>query len=148
VSNFTNEALGGEDQLWSGSPHWAVDFRVFAVCGALFFLVVPLIYGFWRYLLLKSVKYELSSQRFKIRKGVFNRQTDELELYRVKDITCFEPFFLRLFGVGNIYVFTSDRTTPVILIAAVREHEKLSELIRNQVENVRFNRGVREIDIE
>jgi len=37
--------------------------------------------------------------------GVLTRRTDELELYRVKDITLVEPFFLRLFGLEQHYCY-------------------------------------------
>jgi len=37
--------------------------------------------------------YELTEERFKERSGVFNIRYDELELYRIKDITFMQPFF-------------------------------------------------------
>ncbi len=41
---------------------------------------------------------------------------NELELYRVKDIVLNEPFLLRLVGLSNIVLVTSDRSTPVFVV--------------------------------
>ena len=34
-----------------------------------------------------ATSYELTDQRLIIRTGIFNKKTDEIELYRVKDVT-------------------------------------------------------------
>jgi uncharacterized membrane protein YdbT with pleckstrin-like domain len=148
MKSSTNQSIETEEILWSDSPHWAVEFKTFVICGLLFFLIFPIFIALWRYLQLKSNKYELTTHRFKIRQGLFSRHTEELELYRVKDLSCSEPFLMRLFGVANLYLFTSDRTTPVILIAAIKDFKNVNETIRNQVEKLRAMRGVREMDVD
>ena len=53
-------------------------------------------------ILVKSIRYEITSERIKITSGIFSKQTSALELYRVKDYTLEAPFFYRLFHLGNI----------------------------------------------
>src|ERR1700722_10578048 len=52
----------------------------------LIFLLLPIFMALTRYLQTKNRIYELTSERLKTCEGVFNRVTDTLELYRVKDL--------------------------------------------------------------
>ncbi len=138
--------LGGEELVWSDSPSWVVGMRAF-VLGALFFwLVVPLFYAIWKWLEIRFFRYELSTERLRVTRGVFSRHTDELELYRVKDIQRFEPFMYRMFGAGNLILHTSDRSTPVLLMEGITNLDEVHEHIRSLVESLRGIKGVREID--
>ena len=76
------------------------------------------------------------------------KNTHELELYRVKDIVLNEPFLLRLIGLSNIVMITSDRTTPVFVIPGVRNGKNLKEQLRLAVEERRDVKGVVERDYE
>jgi len=114
----------------------------------LLFLVAPIFMALSRYLQTKSKTYELTSERLKTTQGVFSKVTETLELYRVKDLETRQPFFHRLAGLENVQLNTSDASTPVILIEAVPSNTHLADKIRNQVETVRAQKGVREIDME
>ncbi|MBT9096451.1 PH domain-containing protein [Methylovulum psychrotolerans] len=82
-------------------------------------LLLQLAITAWTYSAVRGRHYELTEERFKERSGVFNIRYDELELYRVKDITFMQPFFLRLFGRATIMLHTQDTTTPVVLIRGI-----------------------------
>ena len=92
--------------------------------------------------------FELTTQRLKITSGVFTKHTDTLELYRVKDIETRQPFLSRLVGIENVQLNTSDTSSPFVLIDAVPSSVGLADKIRNQVEIIRQQKRVREIDIE
>ena len=114
----------------------------------LLLLLVPIGIAFVRYLETKTNVYELTSERIKISRGVLSRVTDTLELYRVKDLETRQPFLYRLVGIENVQLNTSDASSPFILIQAVPSAVGLGDKIRNQVEIIRQQKGVREIDIE
>ncbi|HAX09962.1 MAG TPA: hypothetical protein DCX68_07935 [Marinobacter hydrocarbonoclasticus] len=137
-----------EKDVWYGTPSQVVNLGTFIVCGLLFFLVIPLFIALWRWLEVKYTKYELTTQRLRTRYGVLNRKTNELELYRVRDYQLEEPFFLRLFSLGNVILRTSDRTSPVVTIRAIENGEELREKLRQYVEECRTHKGVREFDVE
>jgi uncharacterized membrane protein YdbT with pleckstrin-like domain len=80
--------------------------------------------------------------------GVFSKVTDTLELYRVKDIETRQPFFYRTVGVENVQLNTSDASSPSLLLDAIPCGVKLADQIRTQVETMRQQKRVREIDIE
>ena len=137
-----------EKDVWYGTPSQVINLGTFIVCRLLFFLVIPLFVALWRWLEVKYTKYELTTQRLRTRYGVLNRKTDELELYRVRDYQLVEPFFLRLFSLGNVVLRTSDRSNPVVTIKAVENGEELREKLRQYVEECRTHKGVREFDVE
>ena len=114
----------------------------------LILLAVPIFIAAARYLQTKCKIYELTTERLKTTEGVFSKVTDTLEFYRVKDIETHQPFLYRLCGIENIQLNTSDTTSPFVLIEAVPHQTGLADKIRNQVETIRQQKGVREIDVE
>jgi membrane protein YdbS with pleckstrin-like domain len=66
----------------------------------------------------------------------------------VKDIETRQPFLLRLVGVENVQMNTSDTSSPFVFIEAVPSKVGLADKLRNQVEIIRQQKRVREIDIE
>lgn len=140
--------MGTEDVIWKGTPSQLINIKCYLFCGALFWVVVPLFVMFWQYLKVKSFIYEFTSERLILKKGIFNRLTDQVELYRVKDIRLEEPFLMRIFGLGNIVLVTSDKTLGDILLPAMRDSENLKDKIRHTVEKLREKKNVREMDFK
>lgn len=139
--------MADEKLIWSGSPSQVLNLPAFLACGLLFWLVVPLFIMLWKWLVLKTTKYELTTERLRLRTGVFNKKLDELELYRVRDYKLEQPFWLRLFSLGNIVLQTSDLSTPTIVLRAIPDSERIREQIRSCVEACRVKKGVREMDV-
>jgi uncharacterized membrane protein YdbT with pleckstrin-like domain len=135
-----------ETSLWRGTPSHVMHFWTYVLCVLTCWLVVPIGIALWKWLEVRSTTFELTSERLQMASGVFTRRREELELYRVKDTAVEEPFWFRLFGLGNIVLNTSDVRNPVIVIPAVREAESLRNQIRGCVETLRKVKGVREID--
>lgn len=92
--------------------------------------------------------FELTTQRLKITSGIFSKVTETLELYRVKDIETRQPFLSRMVGVENVQMNTLDASSPFVFIEAVPSSVGLADKLRNQVEIIRQQKRVREIDIE
>ncbi len=136
-----------EKILWEGSPSQVTNLGVFVVCGLLFFLVVPVFYAIWRWIVTRCHRYTVTDQRIRETQGVFNKQTDSTELYRVKDVVLLEPFGLRLFHRGNIELRTSDASSPLLVLRAVPEPAALREQILLAAEARRDAKGVRELDL-
>src|SRR5205823_5678352 len=88
-----------------------------ALYNSVFALVlVPIVIGVWKWLEVGAHKFQLTSERLLSTNGVINVVTDSLELYRVKDIRMAQPFFLRLFGLENIELTTSDVSSHLVSV--------------------------------
>ena len=137
-----------EAVIWSGKPSQMQNFGTYLLCILFCFLIIPIFIMIWKWISLNAIKYQLTSQRLKTISGVFNQQVDELELYRVKDYRIEKPFWLRLYSLGNIILETSDKSSPIFVIEAVKGPEKVKDTIRDLVEDVRDNKGVKEVDFQ
>ena len=137
-----------ERVLWTGHPSHKKDLGFHLICWALCWLIVPLVMSLIRFLETRTHHFEVTSERIRVTSGILSRHMEELELYRVKDLDVIEPFWYRLFGLGNVNLDTSDRSNPLLTIEAIKEPRQLADAIRNQVEALRLARGVREIDMD
>lgn len=108
--------------------------------------VAAVVYALCYFVILNSASYTLTNQRIIRRQGVLNRTTYEIELYRVKDVHLFEPLQLRIFGLGNISLISSQRSTQMFDIEAIGHASELREQLRHLVERRRNEKGVGEYD--
>lgn len=132
-----------EETIWSGRPSQWTNFVPFLLC----ILVIPIPYAIYRWLVIKCTSYTLTNQRLRLSSGILSKHFDDLELYRVKDITVAQPFWMRMVKLGNIHLHTSDATTPNLLLAGIPDALAVHDLMRVEVERLRRERGVRELDV-
>jgi uncharacterized membrane protein YdbT with pleckstrin-like domain len=132
-----------EKEVWSGGPSQWQNLWVWVSC----VLIVTIPWALWRALVTRNTRYLLTDQRLKNTRGVFNRVTDDLELYRVKDTHFQQTFWQRMVGIGDIVLSTSDTTTPTVVLADIRDAEGVRERVRALVEQRRDAKRVRELDV-
>ena len=137
-----------EETIWRGTSSQLKNLGVFILCVLFCWLIVPIFIGLTRYLQTKNQVFELTNERLKMTEGIFSKVTETLELYRVKDIETLQPFIYRIVGLENIKVNTSDLSSPLILIDGIPQNIGFADKLRNQVEIIRTQKRVREIDIE
>lgn len=159
--------MNEENTLWKGSPsQWlnigpftgalvvSLGIVVAAVLSGpllplvLCALLLPLIYVIWKYLLVRTQVFELTSERLRITRGVINQKVDEIELYRVKDTLMVRKWWMRVTGLASIEMQTSDRSLPELVIPAIHGGPEMREILRKQVEAIRDRKRVREMDFE
>jgi uncharacterized membrane protein YdbT with pleckstrin-like domain len=144
----------GSSSQWLNAGHFLATLVVAGaiVAGGVVFppafiaLVLPLGYMLWRYLLVRTRLYELTSERVRVTWGVVNQNMDDIELYRVKDTQLQRPWWMRLTGLASVKLETSDRSMPELMVPAVRGGLAFRELLRKQVEIQRDRKRVREMD--
>ena len=88
--------MSEESHVWKGRPSQITNLATFLICGLTFVLIVPLVIGLRRWLSVRCTEYRLSTERLTVSWGVLSRRVEELELYRVKDTSIDQPFFLRM----------------------------------------------------
>lgn len=97
-------------------------------------LSVPVLYALWKYITLKSIKLKLTDQRIIVSEGVLNKTTNETELYRIRDSSIEEPLFYRMFGCGNIIIYTTDEADATLHFKAYKKPHWLKDQVRNYSE--------------
>jgi len=109
---------------------------------------LALIYMIVQWLFVKARVYEVTTERIRTTNGILTRRTDEVELYRVKDTTLVEPFFMRMLNLGDIDVVTHDVSTPVVRLLAIKGARQLREELRKSIEACRDKKRVRLAELE
>ena len=151
-----------EEIIWQGSQSQVLNFgtyismfiimAIIVVLGLLAFapaviaIVIPLIYLFYKWLIIHNNKYKVTTERIFFTSGIFSKKTDALELYRVKDLDMYEPFWQRIFKLGNIEIDSADQTNPKFYLKAIPHPSKLIDDIRKNVELRRDAKRVRGIE--
>ncbi|ELY4881552.1 PH domain-containing protein (plasmid) [Providencia huaxiensis] len=109
--------------------------------------IVPIFLIGWRYLVIHSIRYEITTERIRFHRGVLNRKMDETELYRVRDYSIRRPFHLLIFHLATLHIDTKDVRHSTIDMIGIRNAEQVLTMLRKQVEASRTRKGVRDIDI-
>jgi membrane protein YdbS with pleckstrin-like domain len=161
-----------EQELWRGHPSQVLNFSIYIFWALV--LIVTLIgvvmivlndSQFWSavifgvvalialvnaavaYLHLHAIEYVVTTQRVRVVSGIFSKDIQEIELFRVKDTMAHQSFFLRLFGLGTITVLSGDERNPRIVLSGVPRAVELREKLREEVMTLRQRFGVREMDV-
>ena len=93
--------------------------------------------------LVASTSYRLTTQRLFRQRGLVAKNLEEVELFRVKDVTINQGFFQRLLGVGSVVVLSTDDTTPRLELAGIHDPVGAKESIRNAFRAARQREGMR-----
>jgi len=110
---------------------------------------IALLIVLWRWLENMGAKYEVTDERLIIRRGIFAKSIDEIELYRIKDIRIDFTLINQLAGIGRLSIASSDETTRSgdLVIAGIERAQERRETLRRLVDAARQKRSVREIDM-
>lgn len=92
------------------------------------------------------IRYEIHAEELKHYSGIFRRKYEYVENYRIKDYRIERPLIYRMFGLGNLIIYTSDKTTPVIRMDAIKDPEEKYKILRGLVEISRREKHVFEVD--
>ncbi len=131
-----------ETTQWTGSPSQLQNLGWFVAC----LLLVPIPWAIGRWLTTRSTVYTLTDERLSTRRGVFTRVTEDLELYRVRDTRVEQSVFERMFGLGEVILYTTDASTPEVRLAYIKGAVPLRETLRRLVEARRDLKRVRTLE--
>lgn len=138
-----------EKTVWEGKPSQLVNLSSY-----LFWLLplawfgIGLLVSLWKYLKISTWTLKITNQRIIEEYGIFSKTMQELELYRVKDITLHQSFWYRILGISNIHLVTSDKSSPIYTLVGIKNGKELREKLRTLVEKRRDEKGVIERDFE
>lgn len=128
--------------IWEARPSQLINLPSFILWS--WTIIIPLI----QYIKTRFTIYQLFPQTIVLKTGILSQKIDNIELYRVRDYSIEKPFLLRIFGLGNIILITSDKSKETIEFIAIKDPEKLYNELRNMVESSRKRTGTREVDFQ
>ena len=90
-----------------------------------------------------STRFEITTQRVRIERGVLSKSRQDTELYRIDDIALEEPLGMRMIGHAVLYLRSTDRSTPEIRLYGIPGLRDLGDKLRECALREREKRGVR-----
>ena len=139
IEDFVAKREGAiEKTLFSGHPaalysigRWALAIVTLGIAALCYWLAS------------RATRFELTTQRVRLERGVLSRTRQDTELFRIDDIALAEPLGMRMVGHAILYLRSTDRTTPEIRIYGVRGIAAISEQLRAAAIRERERRGVK-----
>ena len=103
-----------------------------------------------RWLQNMATTFEITDQRLILKRGLFVKSIDEIELYRIKDVRVDYSLISQITDIGTITLTSTDRTTgdTAFVLRDVPAARTRREGLRKLVDRARQSRGVREIDVD
>jgi membrane protein YdbS with pleckstrin-like domain len=78
----------------------------------------------------RSTRFEITTQRVRIMRGVLSRTRQDTELYRIDDIGLEEPLGMRLLGHAVLLLRSSDRSTAVVRLYGIPGLAAMADTLR------------------
>ena len=97
--------------------------------------VLPVLLILWTFMIEKfSTRYRLTNYRLFKETGILSREINEIELFRVDDVSVRQNILQRIFNVGVITVFAPhDQTDPRLELVGIENPIEVKEMIRSNV---------------
>ncbi len=119
---------GGE--VWLRMAGWILALAGVALAG-------------WSWLQTRAIRYRLTTERLFITTGLIGRRQNEMELFRIKDVSFSQTIGQRMLGLGTVRVISTDDSAPDISITGIPDAEKLKDLLREHYRAARRREGMR-----
>ena len=139
IEAFTAKREAGiEKVLFSGRPaalysmgRWTLTIVTLGIAGLCYWLASL------------STRFEITTQRVRIERGVFSKSRQDTELFRIDDIALEEPLGMRMVGHAVLSLRSTDRTTPIVRLYGVKGLAEIGEQLRVCALRERERRGVK-----
>lgn len=90
----------------------------------------------------RKIRYEITTQRIKLEKGMLSKKQESLELFRIDHFELLKPIGMRLLGYAELHLFSSDAEFENFYVYGVPNLEALSETLRECQLRERTRRGL------
>ena len=114
-----------EKPLFSGHP--AIIYSAWQWLAVVLTLGIALLVYWIRSL---SIAYEITTQRVRVERGVFSKNKDSLELFRVDHFDLLKPLGMRMVGYCLLHLRSSDAGFPTVILYGVPGLEALADTLR------------------
>jgi uncharacterized membrane protein YdbT with pleckstrin-like domain len=122
-----------------------IGWILFGIIG--FTFVIPPLIAVYKIIEVYTWTYTIDQQMIIEKKGVFSVIHKETNMYRIKSFRFDEPFLMRLVGIGNLYILSSDVYQGELKLHGIPKGSELWKELRIKTQNNRRQFGVKEYDL-
>jgi membrane protein YdbS with pleckstrin-like domain len=135
-------AIGAGYSLVHYGENRGIDSTTSIVYTVLGCLVACSIIAIRFYLKSRGIRYEITTQRIKLERGVLSKVQENLELFRIDHFELRKPLGMRLLGQARLHLFSSDAELGNFSIYGVPGLEGIAETLRECQLRERARRGL------
>ncbi len=92
-------------------------------------------------------RYSLASSpdwtKIFVKTGLLFQQEEEMNLYRIYDLSMTRSLGERLFGLGTIVLYSKDESSPVLELRHIKKPQEVRNLLAQKIEEEKLKRGFR-----
>lgn len=133
--------VAGVALAWYGSVNPQNSGHYLVIAGVALLIASNLMLA-WSVLRIRCQRYKITRKLIEREQGIIFKRVDALDLARVKDVELSQNLIERIFNIGTILVFSSDRTDPVMHIEAIPNARLVYEKMRDAVIEISQRRGI------
>jgi uncharacterized membrane protein YdbT with pleckstrin-like domain len=115
----------------------------FAGLGILFVAILVIAYKIAK---VKSVRYEICADRIEWVRGIFSRQIDNLDMFRVVDIKLHRSLLDCILGIGTLTLITKDPSDPTFDFEKISHPRQVYDFIKMASLSADRKQGVIHLD--
>jgi uncharacterized membrane protein YdbT with pleckstrin-like domain len=94
--------------------------------------------GVWYYT--ASRKYEVSTEKITIERGLVMKKTQTLNIGRIKDVIVRQGPLQKPFNVGDVRILHNDKTLPILILKGITYPVEFKALLSKYNRDLRKNR--------
>ena len=102
----------------------------YRVCAGLGFSLIAFVVLLVKVIKLKSIYYEVTVDRIEWSRGIFDRQVDNLDMFRVVDLKLRRSLFDCMLGIGKVVLITNDKSDPEFVFEKLHRPRILYDIIK------------------
>ena len=118
---------------WKGKPSQWLNAGVFF--SSILGVTIPLAFIRWKSL--DRTVFQISPDEICIRNSFISEYNKSIKMSDIEKIVIQEPFFLKLFSLSNLIVFSNDSSCRIVFAGIRRAHfvgEELERLVNRKLE--------------
>ena len=132
-----------ENVIWEGKASWksgisAADIILFFITAGVW-IIVPVA----KIISLSAKNYKITDQRIIVTEGILSRKENEVELFRVRDLSVKQGIMQKMFNVGDITVRSAEVSQSTLFIKGIENAYEIREQLRNSMLQSRKDNNVR-----
>jgi len=112
------------------SPQAIAAIEKYRVLVGLSLMAAATLVFFYKIIRLKSVCYRVTTDRIEWSRGIFEKQIDNIDMFRIVDLRLYRSFSDCLVGIGTVVLITTDKTDPEFKFEKVHRPKQLYETIK------------------
>jgi membrane protein YdbS with pleckstrin-like domain len=93
----------------------------------------------------RFVRYQITTHRIQVERGWLSRHLDQIDFVRVRDVDLHQGPLDRMFGIGNITVYSKDPTTPTFTLRGLAMPRDVYDVIQREALTTIRRRGYVEV---